>query len=358
MNLRTKTGLLFIAIASIIILLGGIILMIETHYHFEMYRRMTYGNIHPEISLLDQHFERAFLQTIAWTTIGSIVFAISVGFFVSKRLTSPLIKMKEIAEEMAEGKWDKRLDIKGRDELSNLGKSINKLAEQLQEQEQLRKNMTTDIAHELRTPLAILKSHMEAMLDGVWEPTSTRIKVCFDETERMIHLVGELEQLTFLESPEFRLELKREDVSSILRHVIQTYEPLFLQKEVNLIHSIQGSVYAMVDRERLTQVFMNLLTNALKFTNSGGQVVVQMNKGLKELEVKISDNGIGMDEQELPMIFERFYRADKSRNREFGGSGIGLTIVKRLVEAHDGKIHIQSKKEKGTTVFVKLPLNQ
>src|ERR1700730_1742651 len=181
MNLRTKSGLLFIAIASSIILLGGIILIIETHYHFEMYRRMTFGNPHPEISLLDKHFEEAFLQTIAWTTIGSIVLAICLGFFVSKRLTSPLIKMKEIAEKMAEGKWDERLDIKGRDELSNLGKSINKLAQQLQEQEQLRKNMTFDIAHELRTPLATLKSHMEAMLDGVWEPTSTRIKVCFDE---------------------------------------------------------------------------------------------------------------------------------------------------------------------------------
>jgi two-component system sensor histidine kinase BaeS len=355
-GLRLKSAFIFIGVASSIILLSGMILGIEIHYHFEMYKRVSgVEQSHPEMTLLDQHFMQAMSQTILWTTIGSILLAICFGILIANRLTAPLLRMQEIAEEMAQGKLNKRLDIKGKDELSDLGESINKLAEQLQQQEILRKNMTSDIAHELRTPLATLKSHIEAMLDGVWEPTMERIQVCFDETERMIHLVGELEQLTFLESPEFHLELKEEDVSTILEHVLQFYEPLYRQKGVDIHHYIPEPIIAVVDRERLTQVFMNVLSNALKYTDSGGSVSVSIQKSLDEIVIKVSDTGIGIDKQDLPFVFERFYRTDKSRNRKSGGNGIGLTIVKRLVDAHRGTISIDSEPGKGTEVLITLP---
>jgi signal transduction histidine kinase len=243
----------------------------------------------------------------------------------------------------------------GNDEISELANSFNNLAYQLQQQEIVRKNMTADIAHELRTPLATLKSHMEAFEDGIWEPIPSRLNSCTEEINRLIHLIGDLEQLTNIESPDYKLSLKEGDFKEVVFQSVEAVKGAFAQKNIELeIGNIDNSIIFM-DQERMVQVIINLLSNALKYTNSGGRVIVSVMTKDKKLLVSIKDNGIGVKKKNLHRVFERLYREDPSRSRSSGGSGIGLAIVKRIVEAHKGRVWIDSIKNEGTTVFLELP---
>ncbi|MDQ0900735.1 MULTISPECIES: cell wall metabolism sensor histidine kinase WalK [unclassified Paenibacillus] len=303
----------------------------------------------------DAHFEQALVQSVLWSAILGILLSVLLSLFVAKRITAPLIHMKKVAEQMANGELRARTTVKGNDEIADLGGSLNHLAEQLIHQEQLRKTMTADVAHELRTPLATLKSHMEAMIDGVWMPTPERLESCYEEIERLRFLVGDLEQLTEMESPHFKLKLQEENVSAIVHRNIEASRASFDQKGVNLLFEGLTKVEATLDRQRLGQIVVNLLTNALKFTPQGGKVSVEVKEEEHAVLISISDTGIGMNEDDLRFIFERFYRVEKSRDRKSGGSGIGLTIVKKLVEAHGGTIRMESQLGKGTSVEIHLP---
>jgi two-component system sensor histidine kinase BaeS len=185
----------FIGITSGILLIASLTFILEAHYHFSLYQKQSMGmNLDPKN--LDVHFEKALVQSIIWTSISGLLIAVIVSLYVAKRITTPLLEMKKTAEQIAKGELHARTTLSGKDELSDLGESLNHLAEQLQTQEHLRKTMTADVAHELRTPFTTLKSHMEAMILGVWEPTHKRLESCYEEIERLRHLVGDLEQLT------------------------------------------------------------------------------------------------------------------------------------------------------------------
>jgi signal transduction histidine kinase len=196
---------------------------------------------------------------------------------------------------------------------------------------------------------------MEAFLDGVWEPTNERIRSCYEEIERLTRLVGDLEKLTALEAPGFQLHRKRENIQDIAEQAVRSAQASFLQKGVTLRLHAPESVLAMVDRTRILQILANLLSNALKFTPKGGEVKVEVRNDGTDALLIVQDNGIGIPPSEVPKVFERFYRVDKSRNRKLGGSGIGLTIVKKLTQAHEGDVEIKSKEGKGTTVYVRIP---
>jgi signal transduction histidine kinase len=276
-----------------------------------------------------------------------------ISLYVAKRLSAPLVEMKNAAEQITRGKLTVRTSIRGNDELADLGKALNHLAEQLQKQEKLRVTMTQDIAHELRTPLATLKSHMQAMLDQIWDPTPARLRACYEETERLIALVADLEQLTVMDSPHFRLQRKPEDLSTLIQQSLGIVAAAFMEKGVRLDVMPHLSVRLHVDRDRFIQVLVNVLTNALKFTPEKGQVKIQVQDENDTVLIAIQDTGTGIAPNDLPYVFERFYRVDKSRNRKMGGAGIGLTIVKKLVEAHGGTVWIES--DKGTTVYLRFP---
>lgn len=303
----------------------------------------------------DSHFEQALVQSVLWSAILGILLSVLLSLFVAKRITAPLIHMKKIAEQMANGELRSRTTVKGNDEIADLGGSLNHLAEQLMHQEQLRKTMTADVAHELRTPLATLKSHMEAMIDGIWVPTPERLESCYEEIERLRFLVGDLEQLTEMESPHFKLKLQEENVSAIVHRSTEAVRASFDQKGVKLCFEGLTNVEAPIDKQRTSQIVVNLLTNALKFTPPGGKVSVEVKEEQRTAVIVVSDTGTGISEADLPFIFERFYRVDKSRDRQSGGSGIGLTIVKKLVEAHGGTIRIESRVGQGTCAVINLP---
>ncbi|SFE02780.1 Signal transduction histidine kinase [Paenibacillus catalpae] len=357
-GLYARIAIACIGIASGVLIISTITFILETHYHLSLYQHQSQDMNMTSTPAFDTHFEQALVQSVLWTAIFGIVLAIVISLFVAKRITAPLIQMRSVAERMAKGELTSRTEVHGKDELADLGHSLNYLAEQLLLQEQLRKTMTADVAHELRTPLATLKSHMEAIIEGVWEPTPKRLESCFEEIERLRFLVGDLEQLTEVESPNFKLNFKEENINSVVHHHIGASQAAFKKKGVELLFQDQGNVHAHIDRLRFGQIMANLLSNALKFTPKGGNVTVAVTEQGQMVCISVTDTGVGIDAKELAFVFERFYRADKSRDRKSGGSGIGLTIVKKLVEAHGGTIEIGSQKDKGTTVEFHLPKSQ
>jgi signal transduction histidine kinase len=348
-GLYARLAAAFIGIATGILLIAAVTFIVETHYHFSMYEQQAKGMNLPTPAF-DAHFEQALVQSVLWTFLSGTILAIIVSLYVAKRIISPLLAMKHAAERMARGELEARTQTKGKDEIADLGESLNRLAEQLQTQENLRKTMTSDIAHELRTPLTTLKTHMEAIMEGVWDATPKRLESCYEEIERLEHIVGDLEQLTEFESPRFRLHLKDEDVTAIVLKSVESVRASFEQKRVRLSFTANRPVTAKLDRQRVAQIMGNLLSNALKYTPEGGSVTVAVSENEHEAIIKVIDTGIGIEPEALPYVFERFYRSDKSRDRKSGGSGIGLTIVKKLVDAHGGQIRLNSQVGSGTTV--------
>lgn len=320
---------------------------------------------------LDYHYWQAMTQGVFSAIIPVILLSLAVSWWLSRLITRPLTDMIALAREMREGRLDVRVQPdRGNDELAQLARSLNHLAEELQKQDKLRKNLTADVAHELRTPLATLKSHLEALIDGVWEPTPEKFQDCHEEVERLIGLVAGLESLSRAESGSLQLNRRREEIAETTRSVLQLMEAPFSQKGVTLRLQAEGSFCAMIDRDKWKQILLNLLENALKYTDAGGEVTVRIGREGQEKEtngqkgeriagdqilITVADTGRGIPPEHLPYIFERFYRVDPSRARSTGGAGIGLAIVKKLVEAHGGTIEAESEPGKGTSFFIRLP---
>ncbi len=285
----------------------------------------------------------------------SLFMALLVGAFMAKRISRPISKAVTAAARISKGDFQQRITEKsGTREIVQLTDTINNLADSLEKQKNLRKQMTADVAHELRTPLANLQSSMEAMIDGIWEPSGERLESCHEEIIRINRLVGDLEKLERFEADNTALYISEFDVSELVRHILSNFENEFHKKGVELKFSGKTEIIE-ADRDKISQVIINLVSNALKYTLEGGHVEVQVKETGTQVEMIVSDSGQGIPAEDIPYIFERFYRADKSRNRLTGGSGLGLTITRAIVESHKGKISVSSEHGKGTTFRVSLP---
>lgn len=286
----------------------------------------------------------------------SLALALIFGAILSKKISTPIIRVTKTAEAIAQGNYrDRSTEVSSTAEISQLTRAINELAESLESQDALRKRLTGDVAHELRTPLATLQSHMEAMIDGIWDPTSERLTSCHEEITRITRLVSDLEKLAQFENENNPLERVFFSASDWIYRLAQNYETEFAYKNVALIINCDdGTIFA--DKDKLSQVVINLLSNALKFTGEGGSVTVAVRQESICTSITVCDTGIGIADKDLPHIFQRFYRADESRNRMTGGSGIGLTLVKAMVEAHGGSVAVESEIGKGTCVTLRIPL--
>jgi two-component system sensor histidine kinase BaeS len=301
----------------------------------------------------------AFINTInrLLIIIGafSLILSLLFGSVMSKRLSTPISRVITTAQMISKGYFDDRItEPSSTKEIAQLTETINNLAETLENQEALRKRLTADVAHELRTPLATLQSHMEAMIDGIWEPDAERLKSCHEEVVRMNRLVGDLEKLAKYESENLILTKTSFNISELIRHIIKNFENDFANKDIE-IRFIGENEMAVADKDKISQVIINLLSNAQKYTQQGGVVQVEVKGAADVTEITVKDNGRGIPPEDLPHIFERFYRADKSRNRLTGGAGIGLTITKAIVDAHKGKIQVNSKVDEGTEFIISLP---
>lgn len=279
--------------------------------------------------------------------------AVAAGVLFAGRIAKPIIRVKETADLIAEGNYSSRAecDVKTL-ELNRLAASINHMAEQIERQETLRKQLTSDVAHELRTPLANVSAQLEMVLDGVFEPTQERLKEIYDEVARLSALVSDLERLQQVENS--ALEKTQTDLLLIVNSAVRLFSQEFAKRRIECV--VEGeSVPLAADENRLKQVVVNLLSNAVKYSDDGGTIRVKAFRKEGNAVLSVSDDGIGIPAEEQALIFERFYRTDKTRSKKTGGAGIGLAIVSAVVKAHGGTVEVSSGEGRGSTFTVTLP---
>jgi two-component system, OmpR family, sensor histidine kinase BaeS len=289
--------------------------------------------------------------------LGAAALSLLLGLFFSSTLTRPLKELINATRDVAQGNLEREVPVRSKDELGELTKSFNQMSSQLKQSRDLRRNMTADIAHELRTPLSIILGHAEALSEGKLNPSPETFDIVYDEAKRLSLLVEDLRTLSLSEAGELTLELQPLSPSDLIDRVVGAYLPKARTLDVSLETNEDASLPDInADSHRIIQVFGNLLENALRYTSSGGRIKLSARSVSDEVEFRIQDNGPGISEVDLPHIFDRFYRGDKSRSRQDGGSGLGLAISKSIIEAHDGRIWAESAVNEGTTIVFVLPM--
>lgn len=304
----------------------------------------------------DMEFINMLNKVLLGAGVLAFLLSLAIGWFLGQRLSAPIEKVIQHAKGISKGDFRRRItETSTTKEILELTDTINVLGETLERQEILRKRLSADIAHELRTPITTLVSHLDLMLEGIWEADEMRLRGIQEEALRLGSLVGELNRLEQVEEGNLLMERKILDLREIGDQVVRNLEGEYRKKGIQLIYSgektrIEG------DRDKLTQVLLNLLSNGLHYTPEGGWVKLTIQENLGKAFIRVEDNGIGIPAEHLPLIFERFYRVDESRARNSGGLGIGLAITKTLVEAHQGVILVNSVLGKGTAFDLYFPL--
>ena len=291
--------------------------------------------------------------------ICAAVAAAAAGAVLAKSLSVPLLKVTEMTRKISEGDYGMRLENGNRQtqELVELSRAVNHMAESLERQETLRRRLTSDVAHELRTPVANVSLNLEMMLDEVWEPTKDRLQSCYEELGRISGIISDLEKLRQMEAENMNLELEPVNLLELAQAVETAFEPDLKKKKLTC--EVSGEAAAVMgDQRRLHQVIFNLVSNAVKYSTEGGSIQIRVKQEKHKAVLIVEDQGIGMAEEELPLIFERFYRTDLSRSRKTGGAGIGLAIVKAIVQAHQGTVTVTSKVGCGSRFTVTLPAGE
>jgi signal transduction histidine kinase len=292
-----------------------------------------------------------------WGGLLAVGIAVLLTFFLSRRILSPVKALISAARQFGKGNFSRRVDYKGKGELGELASSFNSMADDLERTEQLRRNMVADIAHELRTPLSNLKGYLEAITDGVVKPDESAIRSLNEEASSLSRLVADLQELSLADAGELKINVQLEDVNKLIKETISGLQPKATDKKIKLTTDLlEGLPLLKIDAHRIKQVLNNLLDNAMAHTGKGGTINITTCVQADKAFISVSDTGKGIPPKDLPVIFERFYRVDKSRARTTGGSGLGLTIAKRLVEAHGGTISAESQKGKGSTFTFTLPV--
>jgi len=304
-----------------------------------------------------QQFLNALKQGGLIAAVAAGLAALALGALLVRQMVRPLNALTRAAERIAAGDLAQRVAIPSRDQLGQLAVAFNAMSEKLKQSEQLRRQMVADVAHELRNPIAVLRGDVEALLDGFSSPARETFQAMDAELQRLTRLVNQLHELSLLEAGEMRLERRSINFPQLLARVADAFRPSAEAKGVSLVTRLQENVLSVNgDTDRLTQVLHNLLSNALRFTPSGGQITVELKRQASDVICSVSDTGPGIAPQDLPWVFERFWRADKSRDRKSGGTGLGLSIAKKLVEAHGGQLGVQSTLGHGATFVIHLPL--
>jgi len=304
------------------------------------------------------NFQASFNESLVIALIAAVVVAVLVSLIFSRSIISPVRAMTAASQRIAAGHYEERVEIRGADELGQLAGRFNQMAEKLEQVESMRRRLIGDVTHELRTPLTAIKGSMEGLMDGVLPATEETYQQIHREAERLNRLVDDLQELSRVEARAYELDLRQLDAADLVRTVVRRMQFQFDEKRISLTTRLPARpVLVHADEDRMIQVLTNLVSNALHYTPAGGAVTIAMDSAGKEVRFSVRDTGAGIAREHLPHIFDRFYRVDKSRSRTQGGSGIGLTIARHLVEAHGGRIWVESAgADRGSTFVFTLPL--
>ena len=309
------------------------------------------------------NFRFAVNEALLLAALAAILAALIASVLISRRIVTPIRELMNASTRLADGQYDQRVVVpvgepSEMDELANLAVSFNRMATTLDRTEGMRRELLADISHELRTPLSTIKASMEGLIDGVLPASVETYDQVYREADRMQRLVHDLQELSRVEAGAYELNLKPAQLAQVVGVVIKRLSLQFQDKGVRINVDIPEDLpEVLLDETRIEQVLINLVGNALQYTQPGGDVRVTALQSGNELVVRIEDTGIGIPTEHLPHVFTRFYRVDKSRSRTHGGSGIGLTIARHLVEAHGGRIWAESGGARsGSTFNFTLPI--
>lgn len=292
------------------------------------------------------------IDIIGIISIGSIII---ISIIISKSIANPILKVSKMAKLIGEGNYKKEVSYKSNiREIDDLISSINKLSNELKEQENLRKQLTEDIAHELRTPLTSIRGHLDTIIAGIWQPTNERLISINEEVIRITNLVDKLRKLAKFDKGKNNLNKEIVDLKKYIKSIAYNYEGKALEKNIIIKYKLED-IKALIDKEKFAQVIINILSNAIKYNNGNNEIYISSFKKDKNIVISIKDYGVGIAKSEQKNIFERFYRVDKSRGANEKGMGVGLTIAKSIVNAHGGKIKVYSEINKGSEFIITLP---
>ncbi|MGB4595153.1 MAG: HAMP domain-containing sensor histidine kinase [Anaerolineaceae bacterium] len=310
----------------------------------------------PVYNAAEQLFINRTNRALVFATIGAVVLAGLLGAWIARGLTHPLRDLTVATKNLAQGLPQQAVKISSRDELGELGEAFNKMSHDIETSNQLRRQMTADVAHDLRTPLTVIGGYVEAIRDGALDASPERMELIADEVEHLNRMVAELRLLSQADAGELKLALQTLDPAELLTKSGAAFALEAQRKGILLtIDAPTGIARVQGDESRLMQVLENLLANAFRHTPAGGQVSLGLATVDKQIQIKVSDTGEGIAPEELPYVFERFHRGDKSRHTDENQSGLGLAIVKAIVNSHGGSVSATSEVGKGTSLIICLP---
>ena len=316
------------------------------------------SRIQPEI--------RIIYRVVLFGTIAAVIIAMIVAYFVSRSITLPIRQVKETARQIARGDFGRRVRIKSKGELGELAESLNTMADELQQKmenlrqlDRVRTDFVANVSHELKTPLTLIKGYIETLQNKVFDDkdkSARFISIIKEHSDRLGNIIDDLLSLSELELSRNCVNRTEFDLKEVIDEISLGFEQALAGKNQSLTVNARGDDFRIqADRNKIEQVFANLIDNAVKYTKESGQIEISLFERDQVVCATVQDNGIGIPKEHRDRVFERFYRVDKARSRELGGTGLGLSIVKHIVLAHNGKIAIESEPNKGTTVSVAFP---
>ncbi|MBP2627427.1 MAG: integral rane sensor signal transduction histidine kinase [Firmicutes bacterium] len=370
------TGLMFLAVALTVILLIYLANVQMTGQfkeylvvqQMEMSQSGIQGHINDGTSTmtvvmgpLEETFLASVHNSLIWVGLAILAVGLAASYALARSITVPLRNLSKAAEQIAQGNFEQTVPIETKDEVGHLAAIFNRMAEVLATNTKLRRQLLANIAHELRTPLAVIQGHLEGMIDGVIEPSKDQLSSLHEEAIRLNRLIKELRDLSLAEVRQLALEKGPTDINQLISRVVNMLRPIADEKNIHLGCFLAEEIPDVtVDNDRMNQVFYNILVNAIRYSPvySEVQVTTSLEETGQWLIVSIRDNGPGIAAEDVLYVFDHFYRGDKSRDRKSGGSGLGLAIVKQLVEIHGGQVAVNSEVGKGSIFEVRIPLDK
>ncbi|MCL2889466.1 MAG: HAMP domain-containing histidine kinase [Eggerthellaceae bacterium] len=304
----------------------------------------------------DEKFRENSYQALIFASLVAIVLAMGIGFLFARNLVNPINRMTRTAQAIKDGDLSARTKMKGDDEIARLGETFDEMAESMQQDRELERRLTTDVAHELRTPLMAIQSTVEAILDGVFYADTERLETVNSEVERLARLVDALLRLSRLENRNTPIKEEKIDVGELVFSVVSAHEAYVVDSGLSMSFHSDKRVFIYGDADMIRQATANLLSNAVRYTPEGGRIFVRVRQGEIMASIAVRDTGIGLSPEEAKMVFSRFWRADAGRSREHGGLGVGLAVVKEIVDRHGGWVNVEGRPNQGATFTIYIPL--
>lgn len=343
---------LSVAFSSVIVL--AILLMIITGWLFNPDRA---AEPRPPQNISEQELQERLPRVVLGMAAVIGLVGIGAGVWISRSLSAPLQELEDATQAIGRRELGRRVDVGGSSEMVAVGRAFNQMATELERGETLRRHLVADVAHELRTPLSVLQGNLRAIIDDVYPLDKAEVARLYDQTRHLSRLVQDLHDLAQAEARELPLNCHPLDAVELLHATAQSFAPLAEEEDVTLQqHFASGPLMVNADAARMTQVIQNLLANALRHTSPGGHITLNVSAGADDVKITVADDGAGIEPEHLPHVFERFYRTDRSRSRNSGGAGLGLAIVRAIVEAHGGTVAAHSEGVgRGSSFTVILP---